>query len=274
MPLSLPYRLSWRVEGMPQIYIMAVITLAVSLFLWAGLTYLFNGHQKQYFWLLLLGLPLSAAANLLLKPQAVSAVGSAAHVQPGLGLAAPIWFLAFKVVVTPLIEEAIKVLPLLLMSAWRMVTSRVHALWVGFVLGVSFGLGEAGFIAYAVAQNDAYDSLPWYAFTGFLNERIMACFAHGVLTAILVIGMQRGGRYIFYGYLTAVGLHLFLNAPTVMYQVKWISYELYNMSIVIPFIVLAVIFERMRRETRESKDDQGSKEIVYWKRGAADAKHS
>ena len=125
---------------MPQIYIMAVITLAVSLFLWAGLTYLFNGHQKRYFWLLLLGLPISAIANLLLKPQAIIAIGRAAHVQPGLGLAAPIWFLAFKVLVTPLIEEAIKVLPLLLRSALRMVTSPVSALWVGFVLGVSFGL--------------------------------------------------------------------------------------------------------------------------------------
>lgn len=274
MPLSLPYRLSWRDEGMSQIYIMAVITLSVSLFLWAGLTYLFNGHQKQYFWLLLLGLPLSAVANLLLKPQAISAVGSTAHVQPGLGLAAPIWFLAFKVLVTPLMEKAIKVLPLLLMPAWRMVTSRANALWAGFVLGVSFGLGEAGFIAYAVAQNDVYNSLSWYAFTGFLNERIMTCFAHGVMTAVLVIGLYRGGRSILYGYLIAMGLHLFLNAPTVMYQVKWISYELYNLSLVIPFIVLAVIFERMRRVTRTSKDDQSGKEIVYWKRDAADAKHS
>jgi hypothetical protein len=251
---------------MPQIYIMAVITLVVSLALWGGLTYLFTGHQKRYFWLLLLGLPLSAVANLFLKPQAIIAVGHAAHVQPGLGLAAPIWFLGFKVLVTPLVEEGIKVAPLLLRSAWRMVISRVRALWVGFILGVSFGLGEAGFIAYAVAQNDVYDSLPWYAFTGFLNERIMACFVHGVLTAILVIGMQRGGRYILYGYLTAVGLHLFLNAPTVMYQVKWISSELYNISIVIPLIALAVIFERMRRATRDPKDGQSSKEIVYWQR--------
>jgi hypothetical protein len=251
---------------MPQIYIMAVITLVVSLALWGGLTYLFTGHQRGYFWLLLLGLPLSAVANLLLKPQAIIAVGRAAHVQPGLGLAAPIWFLAFKVLITPLVEETIKALPLLLRPAWKMVTSRANALWVGFMLGVSFGLGEAGFIAYAVAQNDIYDSLPWYAFTGFLNERIMACFVHGVLTAILVIGFQRGGRYILFSYLTAVSLHLFLNAPTVLYQFQWISNELYNISLVIPFIVLAVIFERMRRATREPKDDQSDNEIVYWKR--------
>jgi RsiW-degrading membrane proteinase PrsW (M82 family) len=207
-----------------------------------------------------------ADANLLLKSQAIIAVGRLAHVQPGLGLAAPIWFLAFKVLVTPLVEEPIKVLPLLLKPAWKLVTDRASALWAGFVLGVSFGLGEAAFIAYAVAQNDAYSSLPWYAFTGFLNERIVACFAHGVLTAVLTIGLQRGGRYILCSSLTVIGLHLFLNAPTVMYQFQWISYELYNIMIVIPFIVLAVIFERMRRATREVKNDQSSQEVMYWQR--------
>jgi RsiW-degrading membrane proteinase PrsW (M82 family) len=249
---------------MPQIYIMAAITLATSLMLWGGLTYLFTGRQRRYFWLLILGLPLSAVVNLIIKPQAIAAIGQATHVQAGLGLAAPIWFLAFKVLVTPLVEEPVKALPLLLRPAWKLVTNQASALWVGFILGVSFGLGEAAFIAYAVAQNDAYNSLPWYAFTGFLNERIMTCFAHGVLTAVLVLGLQRRGRYLLFGTLTAIGLHLFLNTPTVMYQFQWISYEVYNFSIVIPLIGLAVIFERMRRATRGLRDDQSSKEIVYW----------
>jgi hypothetical protein len=254
---------------MPQIYIMAVITLTVSLALWGGLTYLFAGHQGRYFWLLVLGLPLSAFANLLLKPQAIAALGQAAHVPPGLGLAGPVWFLAFQVLLTPVVEEGIKIAPLLFRSAWRMVTSRATALWVGFVLGISFGLGEAAFIAYAVGQNSAYDLLPWYAFTGFLNERIAICFAHGVLTAVVVTGVQRRGSYTLYGYLSAIGLHLFLNTPAVLYQLKWISPEWYSISMVIPFIVLAVIFEQMRRSARETKDDQISQEIIYWQHGSA-----
>ena len=72
---------------MPQIYIMAVITWVASLALWGGLIYLFTGHQKRYFWLLLLGLPLSAIANLILKRQAIILVGQTFHVPPGLGLA-------------------------------------------------------------------------------------------------------------------------------------------------------------------------------------------
>jgi len=153
------------------------------------------------------------------------------------------------------------------------VTSRTSALWMGFVLGVSFGLGEAGFLAYAIAQNPAYNSLPWYAYTGYFSERLMTCFVHGVLTAIVVIGIYRGGKYILSGYLVALGLHLFMNAPTVMYQFKWISFSIYNFSLLIPFILLAVIFERMRRAARDVKDNQTGNEVVYWQRQVSD-KHS
>ncbi len=250
----------------PPIYVMAVITLAVATVFWGGLIYLFTGQQKRYFWLLVLGLPLSAIDNLILKRQAIVLVGQTFHVQPGLGLASPPWFLAFGVLITPLIEEPIKVLPLLLRRAWKMVTGRTHAFWVGFVLGISFGVGEAGFLAYAIAQNPAYNALPWYAYTGYFGERLMTCFTHGVFTAIVVIGMQQRGWCVLYGFLRALGLHLLLNAPVVLYQFKWISLELYNFSFLIPFILLAVIFERMRKTTRGSTVDESSEEIVYWQR--------
>lgn len=251
---------------MPQIYIMAAITLVIALALWGGLIYMFSGRERRYFWLLLLGLPLSAVANLVIKPHAVIAVGQAAHVPPGLGLAAPVWFLAFKVLITPLVEEAIKVSPLLLRPAWKMVTNKASAFWVGFVLGISFGLGEAAFIAYAVGQNAEYASLPWYTFTGYLNERLMTCFTQGVMTAILVTALQRGGRFILFGYLAALSLHLFLNLPVVLYQFKWISIEVESFGIVVPFIVLTVIFERLRRTAREPREYEDDNEIVYLQR--------
>jgi uncharacterized membrane protein YhfC len=250
----------------PQIYITAVITLTISLAFWGWLIYMFTGRQKRYFWLLALGLPLSAIANLIVKRQAIVFVGQTFQVPPGLGLASPSWFLAFGVLITPLVEELIKVLPLLFRPVWKLVTSRMNALWVGFVLGVSFGLGEAGFLAYAIAQNPAYNGLPWYAYTGYFSERLMACFAHGVFTAVMVSGIQRGGCYILSGFATAVGLHLFLNAPIAMYQFRWISFEVYNFSLLVPFILVAVIFERMRRAARDVKDGQSENEVVYWQR--------
>src|SRR5574342_189108 len=132
----------------PQIYIMAAITLVISLVFWGWLIYLFTGHQKRYLWLMVLGLPLSTIANLILKRQAIILVGQTFQVPPGLGLASPAWFLAFMVLITPLVEEPIKVLPLLLKPAWKMITSQTSALWVGFALGISFGLGEAALIAF------------------------------------------------------------------------------------------------------------------------------
>ncbi len=251
---------------MPPIYIMALVTLAAALVLWGGLIYLLSGREKRYFWLLLLGLPLSAIANLILKRQAVVFVGQAAHVPPHLGLASPAWFLAFLVLITPLIEEPIKLLPLMLKPVRRTFATGSGALWVGFALGVSFGLGEAAFIAYAVAQMPDYSALPWYAFTGYLNERLFTCFAHGVMTAVLVVGIKRGGRAVLYGVLSALGLHLLLNAPVVMYQFKWISAEVYGLALLIPLILLSVVFERLRRAARGPKDDQRANELVYWQR--------
>lgn len=249
---------------MPQIYIMAALTLAVSITFWSGLIYMFSGHQKRYLWLLVLGLPLSTIANLILKPQAIIFVGQTFKVQPGLGLAAPAWFLAFKMLVTPLVEEPLKVLPLLWSPVRKMMATRTNALWTGFVLGISFGLGEAAFLAYAIARAPAYNTLSWYAYTGYFSERLMACFAHGVLSAVVAIGIKRGGCFALYGFLAALGLHLCMNAPAVLYQLHWIPMELYNFSLLIPFIVLAVIFERIRRATREPKDDQSANEVVYW----------
>ncbi len=209
---------------------------------------------------------MSAVANLILKPLVVSAVGQVAGLQLNLGLALPAWFLAFSVLVTPLIEEPIKILPLLLRPAWKMVASRASALWVGIALGVSFGLGEAIFLAFLGAQDPASAALPWYAYTGYLVERLFTCFAHGVLTAVLVSGMQRGGRFILYGFLAAFGLHLFLNAPVTMYSFQWIPLALLNLSLPVPYIVLAVIFALMRRTAHEPKEVLRATDIAYWQR--------
>ncbi len=251
---------------MPQIYIMLAVAVLMSLLLWGGLIYLFTHHDNRYFWLLLPGLPLSALANLIIKRQAIVAVGTMTNVQPGLGMAAPAWFLAFQVMLTPLVEEAIKAAPLLLPPARRMLTSQLRALWVGFALGVGFGLGEAMVIACAVERSGAYAALPWYVFTGFLNERISTCFAHGVMTAVLVTGLQRGGHHVLCGYLRAVSLHLFLNGPIVLYQLKLISSELYMVGLVIPFILMALVFESLRRAACGSANEPASHDVLYWQR--------
>ncbi len=251
---------------MPPIYIMAVVTVAVALALWGGLIFLFSGRERRYFWLLALGLPLSAITNLVIKRQAIVAVGLAAHVPPGLGLMSPAWFLLFQVLIGPGIEEAIKVTPLLFRPTWKMVTGPASAFWVGFALGVSFGLGEAAFLAYGVAQNPQYSYLPWYAFTGFLNDRLLACFGHGVFTAVLVTALARGPKFVVPGYVIAFSLHFFFNLPVVLYQFRWISIEVESFGMIIPFIVIAIVFERLRRGFSARDKLAERDEIVYLQR--------
>ncbi len=251
---------------MPPIYVMAAVTLAASLALWGGLIYQLSGRQRRYFWLLWLGLPLSAVANLLIKRPAIVAVGQAAHIPVGLGALAPAWFLAFQVLITPVAEEVVKLTPLLIGPARKGITGQASAFWVGFVLGVSFGLGEAAYIAYAVARLPQYAQLPWYAFTGYFSERIMACFGHGVFTAVLVTALARGPKFILPGYLAACGLHFFLNLPAVFYQLQWISMEVEGLIVAIPFITLAIVFERMRRGFPMGEAEGARNEVVYLQR--------
>jgi len=48
---------------------------------------------------------------------------------------------------------------------------------------------------------------PLWAYAGFLGERLMATFGHGILSAVLLTGARAGARGAAAGYLAAVGLH-------------------------------------------------------------------
>lgn len=252
---------------MPPIYIMAVITLALSAAVWGGLIYACSGREKRYLWLLLPGLPLSAVVNLLIKRPLIIGVGEAAEVAPGQGLVTPLWFLLFLWLVSPITEEAIKLVPLLLPWARQRLHSRAGALWTGTALGVGFGLGEAGFIAYSIAQSPHYAAYPWYAFTGYLGERFIVCFCHGVMTAVVVHGLHRGRWRALTGYLAAVGLHALLNVGAMLAQLGVISPAVASLSLIVPVAILALIFESLRRRIARAEDSaEASGEIVYFRR--------
>lgn len=252
---------------MAPIYIMALITIAASTLLWGGLLYALSGQQRRYLWLLLPGLPLSAAVNLLIKRPVATLVGNWAHIPVGLGLAGtPVWFLVFLFLLAPVFEEAIKITPLLLPPVRRLLTDRAGALWTGLGLGISFGLGEAAYLAYGVAQSPAYLGLPWYAFTGYLSERLVVCFVHGVMTAVVVTGLYRGRVHILWGYLGGVALHALANAGAMLYQLGWLSLALTQMSLLVTLIVDVFVLEALRRRARQEASPATATEVVYFER--------
>ncbi len=249
------------------IYIMAAITLALSAALWGGLLYALSGRNKKLLWLLLPGLPLSAFANVAVKRPLVLWLGETGQVEPGQGLATPLWFIIALSLVPPVIEEAIKVLPLLLPAVRRQVNSLGGALWVGLALGISFGLGEAAYLAYNVAQAPQYAAYPWYAFTGYLSERLIVSLVHGLLTMLVVVGIWRGGWRALGGYLAAVLMHLVVNLGAILYQLDVIPAGAAGLSLLVALLILAIIFERFRRQTAaQGEDGEKAEEVIYFER--------
>jgi RsiW-degrading membrane proteinase PrsW (M82 family) len=81
--------------------------------------------------------------------------------------AAPVWFVVFFAFVPPVTEELIKVIPLLIPPARRLVKRGIGAFSAGMALGIGFGLGEALYLAYNVSNNFMYLDIPWYQFSGY-----------------------------------------------------------------------------------------------------------
>lgn len=231
---------------MPGIYIMAAITVAVSAAAYAGLLRIMTPHWRRYLWLALPALPLSAAVNLLVKRPIGKGVAAWAGVSTDPLGSAPHWFLLFLLLLAPVTEEAIKVAPLLLPRARALLGGRDGALWTGFTLGVGFGIGEAAYIGYGIAQSPEFAGIPWYLFTGYSSERFAVCFGHGVMTAVVVTGLGRGRPLL--GYAGAVLLHTAVNTGAMAYQVGWVPAWGATLSLGAGLVLLALIFERLRRQ--------------------------
>ncbi len=188
---------------MPGLYIMAIIAAAAALAVLGGLLLASapRGFRRIALLLILIELPMSAAFFLLVRQPLDLGVRS-------LGLDAGVYrFIASWY--APLTEEPAKLLPLLLPFFFRKV-SRDNALVTGLALGLGFGLGEIAFLAWLINHNPQVADLPWFAFTGFLVERLLVCFLHGAITAVAVWMWCRGKRW---GILVAMLLHYLLNFP-------------------------------------------------------------
>jgi hypothetical protein len=134
---------------------------------------------------------------------------------------------------------------------------------------MGFGIGEATYLAWSISASGAYADIPWYTFTGFLGERLIVVFAHGVMTAVFV-KLAAEGRF-FTGYAYAVGLHAFLNITAMLFQLGLVGQWVASLHLVVSMVLLAFVFERMRpkppRADLGSGDaDASTGEVVYYHR--------
>lgn len=227
--------------------IMTFITLVFGFLVWGGFLFLLSGRKPGYLVLILMGIPLSALVNILVKGPLAVWVGDQSGYGIAFAIGVPLWLLLFYAFLAPVTEEAIKVTPLLLPPLRRLIDSKIAALWAGFALGIGFGLGEVLYLGYSYSQVPDYATIPWYAFTGFLIERMLAVFAHGVLTSIFVAGMSHGVKWGLIAYLVSVGLHFILNLGAALLPMGLIDVATVWMLLIATVMVFAVIFEVLRR---------------------------
>lgn len=250
---------------MPGVYGMAVLTILLTALLSVGTLHQRTRSNRRYDWLILAGLPLSLVVNRFIKTPAITSLAGWTGIPLKLGPGVPIWFIAAVWLNAPVFEEAIKMLPILLPISRRFLQNSSQALWAGFATGIGFGLGEAAYLAYNLAQSPIYNQLPWYTFTGFAFERLIVTFAHGFMTSLAILGFYEGRKRVLFGYLSAVGLHALINLGPILMVLKIIPA---NLSTVASYLSIFAAFGIFQRKLHIAKKTCGiaQEEVVYFER--------
>jgi len=139
------------------------------------------------------------------------------------------------------------------------------SLWTGLALGMSFGLGEAAYIAYGLAQSPEYNSLHWFVFTGYATERLIVTFGHGFMTAVVAYGFYKGGRHALFGYLSAVGFHALINLGPILTALKLTPASVSSFGSYAIILGAFLLFQRYTRTARKMSGNE-IEEIIYLER--------
>lgn len=250
---------------MPQVYIAAIIAVFIIIILWGGLLFQLSGRRWRFFWFMLPTLPLSAIVNLAVKAPIVRLVSQTFAITTDRLQNTSIFFLIFLLFLAPVTEELIKVFPLIIPGIRRWIQH--DAIWVGYALGLGFGIGEACYLAYGIAQNPAFDQYAWYLFTGYIGERMIVSFMHAFMTIVFVRELQKGGGHFWSGWLFAILWHVVVNSTAFLYQLGLIPIWIPNISLIIILLIMVFFFEKYRKQwlSREYSNDIQA-EVVYFRR--------
>jgi len=210
-----------------QIFIMAAVTSVVALAIWGGLLWQICPRDDRRFWILLLlvfGFCMSPAAYYGVRKPLLLGPLDPILKQPEWDIGRwPIARDVIRVAYAPLTEEPAKLAPWLLLLAMGLPlwpTRRMIAP-LALAAGLGFAVGEIWLVAGFVAQaNDPkLADLPWYAFGGFLSERLMTCISHALFALPTVILSRRGWKWGSFGMATGMIMHGISNAPiTLMHR--------------------------------------------------------
>lgn len=238
-------------QSIPTIVPALVFTTVVAALLWGWFLRL-GGRANRYLPLIVVGLFSSAIVNVFVKGPIGLLVTNVAGVGRALTAWTPVWVLAIALVTAPITEEAIKVAPLLARRVRALILDDRDALWVAMALGISFGLGEVVWVGVQIAANSTYAAIPWYAFGGFVTERLVVCFGHGVMAAMTVSTLRSPTRR-WRGFVGAVAMHTVANLGAFLAMLDVVSGDIASLWTVGALLVLVAIFERFRRQVAQAE---------------------
>jgi hypothetical protein len=191
---------------MAGIHTAALIAASLVLAAAAILLLVFAKPERRWLYvaLLVLELPMSAAAFHYLRLPLDGWLSGA--------IADRAVYTFVTLLYAPLTEEPAKLWPLLLPFVWRRL-GRENAVGVALALGIGFGIGEIAFLAERIAQMPALASLSWFAFLGFVFERVLVCIWHPAFTAVTVAAAARRPTLVPAALLGSMALHYVGNFP-------------------------------------------------------------
>jgi hypothetical protein len=191
---------------MPGLYVAALIAAGIALAGARVLLLVFAKPGRRWLFVVLLAveLPMSAAAFHLLR------VPLDGWLSPAISDRALYTFLTLFY--APLTEEPAKLWPLLLPFVWRRL-DRANAVGVALALGIGFGIGEIAFLAERLGRAPAVAALSWFAFNGFVFERVLVCVWHAAFVAVTVVAAARRPALAPLALVGSMALHFAGNFP-------------------------------------------------------------
>ena len=189
---------------MKPIYLTASITTVLALLIYGAIIWRMKSSADwRWLWLaFLIVLPMQPLAfylvRLPLNNLLIAKLGATSRLYE--------WLTLFY---APLTEEPAKLLPLLVPFILRDIRKENFVRYA-LAIGLGFGIGELWFLAFRVAANPRFAGVPFWHFTGFLNERLVVCLLHSVFVSV---ALWRLRRQFLLGVLGAMLLHFFGNFP-------------------------------------------------------------
>lgn len=206
---------------MHSIYIAALITTIFSIFI-AGIIALKISKRKLRYLLNLglISLPGSYIAFNFVRTPIDNVVRLVFNISPLLK-SLPLWYYFIVLSYAPIIEELMKLTPLTI-PFFRKNITKDNRIAAGMIIGLGFGIGEMWLIAIWLSRDASIISYHWYQLGGYIFERIVSCFSHGVFTVVAIRGL--GNKFIKY-IIYAMGLHTLSNLPIILFNAGFIRLD-------------------------------------------------